>query len=251
MATTLRAEVPEGFDAAKRNHLGFSAAGTYIGIWHLNNDVYVKKENSETETDEGLEKEHYEQYLSGGDDFKGIGFSLGLSGMRDLGKSLAVHANLYISLRHRFVNATEHHWKRTEYYLDDKLDHTSRDKGSKGKYDIVLNYWSLDLPIGIRYKMPRGYFIEAGGLFAYILSANLEVDLISLDFHSYAAGVELGVFATAGKTFPLPGNRALELYWNFTFGLTPLLNDRVAKYLYDEIRPREWLAQAGATLWLF
>ena len=133
MATTLRAEVPEGFDATKHYHLGFSTAGTYIGIWHLNNDVYVKKEDSETETDEGLEKEHYEQYLSGGDDFKGIGFSLGLSGMRDLGESLALHANLYISLRHRFVNATEHHWKKTEYYLDDKLDHTSRDKGSKGK----------------------------------------------------------------------------------------------------------------------
>lgn len=251
MAITLRAETPEGFDATKHYHLGFSAAGAYIGIWHLNNDVYVKKENSETETDEGLEKEHYEQYLSGGHDFKGLGFSFGISGMRDLGEKLALHINLYISLRHRFVNATEHHWRETEYYQDDELDHTSYKDGSKGNYDIVLNYWNLDLPLGIRYKAPRGYFIEIGGLFAYILSANLKVDLISLDFHSYTAGVELGVYTTAGKTFPLPGNRVLELYWNFTFGLTPLLNDRVAKYLYDEIRPREWLAQAGATLWLF
>lgn len=251
MATTLRAEAPKGFDVVQPYHLGITASGTYIGIWHLNNDVYVKKEDNETETDDGFEKEHYEQYLSGGDDFKGIGFSLGLAGMRDMGEWFALHANLYISLRHRFVNAKEHHWRETEYYVGDSLDHTENKKGSKGRYDIVLNYWSVDLPVGIRYKAPRGYFIEAGGLFTYILSANLQVDLISLDFHSYAAGLELGVYTTVGKTFPLPGNKSLELFWNFTFGLTPLLNDRVANYLYDSIRPREWLAQAGATLWLF
>ena len=159
--------------------------------------------------------------------------------------------SIYISLRYRFVNAKEHHQSEISYYENDEFLRSEFTEGSKGKYDISLKYWQLDLPLGIRKILPNRYFVEAGGLFSYILAADLKVDLISLDFKSYASGVELGLYASAGKLFILPSKQELELFCNFTLGMTPLLNDRVGKYLYESIYPREWLVQLGVTLWLF
>lgn len=225
-------------------HFGLSAAGSYIGIWHLNDEVFVKKE---TGTNDDGSPFYREQTLTGGHDFKGIGGSLGVSGLWDFARNFQLHMDLYISLRYRFVEAKEHHKKITTY--EDGTAIT--DRGSKGNYDISFRYWHIDFPISVRYNLPSDFFVDAGVFASYIISANLKIKVISLDFQSYAAGMELGTVGGFGKTFDITDTKRLEVFSRFIFGLTPLLNDRVKKYLYDRIRPREWLVQAGATFYLF
>ena len=225
-------------------HFGFSAAGSYIGIWHLDDEVLVKKE---TDTNDDGSHFYREQSLTDGHDLKGVGGSVGVSGLWDFARNFQLHIDLYISLRYRFVNATEHHKKITTY----KDGTVKNDRGSKGTYDISLKYWHIDFPVSVRYTLPSEFFVEAGAFASYIISANLKIKLISLDFQSYAAGMELGTIAGFGKTFDITETKRLEIFSRFIFGLTPLLNDRVKKYLYDRIRPREWLLQAGATFYLF
>ena len=107
------------------------------------------------------------------------------------------------------------------------------------------------MPINARYKLPHDFYVEAGAFVSYIVAANLKIKLISLDFQSYSAGMELGTSAGFGKRFQLSQGRSIEAFSRFLFGLTPLLNDKVKEYLYEQIRPREWLVQAGATFYLF
>ena len=240
---------PEEYNQ-RQIHIGFSAVGNYIGIWNLDNDVYVKKEHATEETDGGETRSYYEQYLSGGHDLKGIGGSFGMSGLKKLGERLQLHLDLYLSLRYRFVEAEEHHSTQTEYIYESGTD-TEKNSGSKGKYDISLTYWHIDIPVNLRYRFAQDFFVESGAFISYIVAANLKVKLISLDFQSYSAGMEFGIVAGFGKSFMLPHNRSLDVFSRFVFGLTPLLNDRVKKYLCEGIYPREWLIQAGVSYYLF
>lgn len=225
-------------------HFGLSAAGSYIGIWHLNDEVFVKKETYVN--DEG-ENTYREQSLTGGHDLHGFGGSFGVSGLWDFARNFQLHLDLYLSLRDRYVSAKEHH-KKIITHEDGSV---TNDRGSKGTYDITLTYWHIDFPVSVRYNLPSDFFIDAGVFASYIISANLKIKVISLDFQSYAAGMEFGTVGGFGKTFDITDTKRLEVFSRFIFGLTPLLNDRVKKYLYDRIRPREWLIQAGATFYLF
>ena len=98
-------------------HFGFSAAGSYIGIWHLDDEVLVKKE---TDTNDDGSHFYREQSLTGGHDLKGVGGSVGVSGLWDFARNFQLHTDLYISLRYRFVDATEHHKKIMWYVLGEK-----------------------------------------------------------------------------------------------------------------------------------
>ena len=232
-------------------HFGLSTAAYYIGIWNLDNEVFVKKEY-QADTLNGIETRTYkEQSLTGGHDLKGLGGSFGLSGLKDLGNRFQLHLDLYISLRYRFVEAEEHHSTATEYISPSGTEQGETTYGSKGKYDISLTYWQIDLPVNLRYRLPLDYFVESGVFISYILTADLKVKLISLDIQSYSAGMEIGIMGGFGKTILLQNGRALEVFSRFIFGVTPLLNDRVKRYLCDGIYPREWLLQAGISYYLF
>lgn len=245
MALLCAASLSQAADTPKRPlHFGISAAGSYIGIWHLDDEVFVKKEAYVN--DEG-ENTYREQSLIGGHDLHGFGGSFGVSGLWDFAQNFQLHTNLYLSLRHRYVDAKEHHKK----IITREDGSVKTERGSKGTYDISLSYWHIDFPVSVRYTLPSDFFVEAGAFASYIISANLKIKLISLDFQSYAAGMELGTIGGFGKTFDITETNRLEIFSQFIFGLTPLLNDRVKKYLYDRIRPREWLVQAGATFYLF
>lgn len=232
-------------------HFGFSAAGYYIGIWNLDNEVYVKKEHDVNKIDGTEICTYNEQYLSGGHDLKGLGGSFGLAGLKNLSDRFQLHLDLYISLRYRFVEAEEHHSTAIEYITPSATESDETTYGSNGKYDISLTYWHIDIPVNLRYRLPQDYFVESGVFISYILTADLKVKLISLDIQSYSAGVEVGIMGGFGKTILLQNGRALEVFSRFVFGVTPLLNDRVKKYLYDGIYPREWLIQAGISYYLF
>ncbi len=241
----------ESGKAAKPFHFGLSAVGSYIDIWHLDNDVYVKKV-SEVEEVDGQEVHTYkEQWLSGGDELRGVGGSVGVSALKDFNDNFSLHLDLYVSLRYRFVEAKEHHTSVERTVANGETIETEFNKASKGTYDISLTYWHLDMPINARYKLPYDFYVEAGAFVSYIVAANLKIKLISLDFQSYSAGMELGTSAGFGKRFQLSYGRSVEAFSRFLFGLTPLLNDKVKEYLYEQIRPREWLVQAGATFYLF
>lgn len=232
-------------------HFGFSAIANYIGIWHLNNDVYVKKESVTDTNDNDITCTQTKQWLSGGDRLHGVGGSLGVTGIKDATKWLQLRLDLFISLRYRFVNATEHHDNITKIFRDDKIIKEKKDKGSKGNYDISLKYWHIDIPANFRFLLPNNYFIESGILLSYIVAANLKIKLISLDIDSYAAGMELGLTGGFGKNFVFLNGKSLDIFSRFVFGVTPLLSDRVKSYLYDPIKPREWLVQAGVTYYIF
>lgn len=241
----------ESAPAARTLHFGLSAVGSYIDIWHLDNDVYVKKV-SEVEEVDGQEVHIYkEQWLSGGHELRGIGGSVGVSVLKDFTENFSLHLDLYVSLRYRFVEAKEHHTSEERTVADGETIETTFNEASKGTYDISLTYWHLDMPINARYKLPYDFYVEAGAFVSYIVAANLKIKLISLDFQSYSAGMELGTSAGFGKRFQLSQGRSVEAFSRFLFGLTPLLNDKVKEYLYEQIRPREWLVQAGATFYLF
>ena len=232
-------------------HFGFSAAGYYIGIWNLDNEVFVKKEHDTSEIN-GTEVHTYkEQYLSGGHDLKGFGGSFGVTGLKNFDEKFQLHLDLYISMRYRFVEAKEHHSRREEHITGAVTEKDETTYGSKGKYDISLTYWHIDIPVNLRYRLPQDYFVESGVFISYILAANLKVKLISLDFQSYSAGMEVGIMAGFGKNILLQNGHALDIFTRFVFGLTPLLNDRVKEYLCDGIYPREWLIQAGISYYLF
>jgi len=237
--------------AARTLHFGLSAVGSYIDIWHLDNDVYVKKETEVEEFDDEEIHTYKEQWLSGGYELRGIGGSVGVSALKDFTENFSLHLDLYVSLRYRFVEAKEHHTTEESTVADGETIETKFKEGSKGKYDISLTYWHLDMPINARYKLPHDFYVEAGAFVSYIVAANLKIKLISLDFQSYSAGMELGTSAGFGKRFQLSQGRSIEAFSRFLFGLTPLLNDKVKEYLYEQIRPREWLVQAGVTFYLF
>lgn len=241
----------ESAGAASTFHFGISAAGSYIDIWYLDNDVYVKKETEVEEFDDEEVHTYKEQWLSGGDRLRGVGGSVGVSALKDFTENFSLHIDLYASLRYRFVDAKEHHTSEERHIADGETYSTESKEGSKGTYDISLTYWHLDMPINARYKLPRDFYVEAGAFVSYIVAANLKIKLISLDFQSYSAGMELGTSAGFGKRFQLSNGRSVETFSRFLFGLTPLLNDKVKEYLYEQIRPREWLVQAGATFYLF
>lgn len=232
-------------------HLGFSAVGNYIGIWHLSNDVYVKNENTSDTTGKEIVNTSSKQWLSGGHKLHGVGGSLGVSGIKDINSWLQIRLDLFISLRYRFVEALEHRNNTTETIYDGEMLEQEKDKGSKGTYDISLKYWHIDAPVSARFLLPNEYFIESGILFSYILAANLKIKLISLDFDSYAAGIELGLVGGFGKAFTFQNRKRLDVFSRFVFGVTPLLSDRVKNYLYDQIKPREWLLQVGTTFYIF
>ena len=241
----------ESASAARTLHFGLSAVGSYIDIWHLDNDVYVKKESEVEEINNEEVHTYKEQWLSGGHKLRGVGGSVGVSALKDFTENFSLHLDLYVSLRYRFVEAKEHHTSVERTVADGETIETTFNEASKGTYDISLTYWHLDMPINARYKLPLDFYVEAGAFLSYIVAANLKIKLISLDFQSYSAGMELGTSAGFGKRFQLGQGRSIEAFSRFLFGLTPLLNDKVKEYLYEQIRPREWLVQAGATFYLF
>lgn len=232
-------------------HFGFSAIGSYIGIWNLDTKVYVKNETEADTSNREITSTYTKQWLTDGHDLHGAGGSIGFSGLKDATNWLQLHVDLFLSLRYRFVDATEHHDNVTTVYRDSKIIKEEKDKGSKGKYDISLKYWHIDIPVNMRFLLPDNYFIETGVLLSYIIAANLKIKLISLDFDSYAAGMELGLTGGFGKNIVFQNGQSLDIFSRFVFGVTPLLSDRVKKYLYDPIKPREWLVQAGVSFYLF
>lgn len=231
--------------------VGLTAIGNYIGIWNLDNDVYVKKETEADTSGHAITNSYYEQWLSGGHELRGVGGSFGVTGIKEVNRWLDLHLDLLVSMRYRFVEAKEHHYETTEEIIDGKSQGQVKETGSKGKYDISLRYWHIDMPTNARFKLPNEYFVESGFFLSYIVAANLKIKLISLDFNSYAAGPEIGLNAGFGKTFKFSNGRSLDSFVRFIFGLTPLLNDKVKEYLCEQIYPREWLVQAGVTLYTF
>lgn len=240
--------------ASSQNHLhgGFYGSAGYIGIWNLGDDLYVKKAHNRFQEVDGVTGQSYRvQYLTGGHDMRGLAAGLGVAGAYDVNSWLTLRADLYLSYRYRFVEATEFHYKITE--LDDADGNVaSRDSSfdSKGNYDISLIYWHLDLPMAARFNLPKSFYVEAGVLLSYIMAANLEMSLLSLDLNAYSAGAELGLLGGAGHRFSI-GNRQLDVFGKFTFGFTPLLSDNVRNFIYQSVHLREWIVEVGAILWMF
>lgn len=242
--------------SASRYHWGVQGYGAFIDIWNLDDVVLVKKQRIYKYSNADGENSDADriQYLSGGLDMRGWGVGFGLSGSRDLGSHFSLRADLLVSYRDRLADATEHHEKTATIYDDANSEGTRSERqeyteGSKGKYDVILDYWHLDLPITLRWNGPAQFFVEAGGLFSYIASANLDLDLLSVDFNTYSAGMELGAVGALGKGFTV-GNKRLDVFGRFVMGLTPLLSDAVEDYIYKTVYPKEWMIQAGITLWV-
>ena len=120
--------------AARTLHFGLSAVGSYIDIWHLDNDVYVKKVSEVEEVDDKEVHTYKEQWLSGGHELRGIGGSVGVSALKDFTENFSLHLDLYVSLRYRFVEAKEHHTTEESTVADGETIET------KFKEGIVINY---------------------------------------------------------------------------------------------------------------
>lgn len=267
VAVGVLALVSAGFASAGANvlaqdpfHGGFYGSVGYIGIWNLKNDLYVKKAHNRFQEVDGVTGQSYRvQYLTGGHDMRGLAAGLGVAGAYDVNSWLTLRADLYLSCRYRFVEATEYHYKITELDgagalngADEGKAGASRDStfDSKGDYEISLMYWHVDLPVSARFNLPKSFYVETGVLLSYIVAANLEMSLISLDLNAYSAGAELGLLGAAGHRFRL-GSRQLDIFGKFTFGLTPLLSDNVRNFVYQGVHLREWIVEVGAILWMF
>lgn len=241
----------QGMDSlTTRFHLGFYASSGYIKMWHLEDVVYVKDSDGSFVTDDGQEGvSHQVQYITGVQGMGGVNFGLGVAAAYDVTTWMSLHGNLYLSCRYRFTDTKEYHYKISELMDGDQISVRDSTFGSKGNFDITLTYWHLDLPLTARFYVPGDFYIEGGTLVSYILAANFDMNLLSVNMNSYAAGVELGALSGIGRRFVV-GNRNVDVFGKFSLGLTPLLTDSVKKFISQCVHPREWLVEVGMIFWI-